>query len=136
MSFLIPLSICLSSSIVNFKNGPEYLTSGAVQVFIPLMRFILYSLVSSRILVFLRYSVIIIIIIIIIPWEFFQISVSWQSFAEVWEIASLLKSPGLFSVFCPISIMLSFGWSSLFLSFPSPLVPLLILWWLYQEHLL
>ena len=32
----------------------------------------------------------------------FHISVSWWSFARVWVTASLLKSPGLFSVFWPI----------------------------------
>ena len=40
----------------------------------------------------------------------FHISVSWWSFIRVWVTASLLKSPGLFSVFWSFSIMLSFGW--------------------------
>ena len=35
----------------------------------------------------------------------FHISVSWWFFTGVWVIASLLKSPGLFSVFWPFSIM-------------------------------
>ena len=35
----------------------------------------------------------------------FHISVSWWSFTGVWETASLLKSPGLFSVFWSFSIM-------------------------------
>ena len=43
----------------------------------------------------------------------FHISVSWWFFAGVWVTASLLKSPGLFSVFWPFLIMLSFGWSPL-----------------------
>ena len=34
-----------------------------------------------------------------------------------------LKSPGLFSVFCPFEIMLSFRWSPLVLLFPSSPVP-------------
>ena len=34
----------------------------------------------------------------------FHISVSWWSFTGVRVTASLLKSPGLFSVFCPFSI--------------------------------
>ena len=46
--------------------------------------------------------IIIIIIIIII-----------RVFTAVWVTTSLLKSPGLFSVFWPFSIMLLFGWSSL-----------------------
>ena len=41
----------------------------------------------------------------------FRISISRWFFTGVWVTASLLKSPGLFSVFWPFSIMLSFGWS-------------------------
>ena len=65
-------------------------------------------------------------IIISIPCVFF--SVNWWFFNGVWARASLLKSPGLFSVFWPISIMLWFGWSPLVLLFPSPPVPVLIVW--------
>ena len=43
-------------------------------------------------------------------------------------------SSSLFSVFWPISIMLSFGWSPLVFLFPSLPVLLSILWWLYQAH--
>ena len=50
----------------------------------------------------------------------FHISVSRWFFPGVWVTASLLKSPGLFSVFWPFSIMLSFGWSPLIRQFPSP----------------
>ena len=55
---------------------------------------------------------------------------SFKSFfyTSVWVTTSLLKSPGFFSVFWLISIMQKFEWSPLFLLFPSPLVPLLILW--------
>ena len=55
----------------------------------------------------------------------FHISVSWWSFTGVWVAASLLKSPGLFSVFWPFSIMLLFGWSPLgrqLLNLPDPLI--------------
>ena len=45
----------------------------------------------------------IIIIIIIYSLEFF--TSNYRSFTGVWETASLLKSPGLFSVFWPFSIM-------------------------------
>ena len=48
--------------------------------------------------------------------------------------AGLLKSPGLFSVFWPLSIMLKFGWSPLIRQLPSSPVPLIVLWWLYQKH--
>ena len=57
----------------------------------------------------------------------FHISVSRWFFTGVWVTASLLKSPGLFPVFWPFSIMLSFGWSLLVRQLPSPLVPLVIL---------
>ena len=39
----------------------------------------------------------------------FHISVSWWFFSGVWVTASLLKSPGLVSVFWPSSAMLSIG---------------------------
>ena len=56
MSFLVLCSTGWSSSLVHFKNGPKYLTRGAAQVFIPLIRILLHSLVSSSFLVLLRYS--------------------------------------------------------------------------------
>ena len=37
ISFRVLWSICLSSSRVHFRKGPEYLTSGTAQVFIPLI---------------------------------------------------------------------------------------------------
>ena len=48
--------------------------------------------------------------------------------------SSLLKSPGLSSVFWPILIKLQFEWSPLVLVFSNPSVLVPILWWLYQEH--
>ena len=57
MSFLVLWSICWSSSLVPFKNDPEYLTRGeTAQVSILLMRFLFYSLVYSSFLVPLRCS--------------------------------------------------------------------------------
>ena len=56
ISFLVLWSICLSSSLVHSKNTPEYLMRMTARVFIPLMRFLLFSLVSSSFLVPLRYS--------------------------------------------------------------------------------
>ena len=56
MSLLVLCSICWSSSLVHFNNGPEHLTRETTQVFILLMRFLLYSLVSSSFLILLRYS--------------------------------------------------------------------------------
>ena len=60
----------------------------------------------------------------------FHINVSKRSFTGVWVTASLLKSPGLFSVVWPISIMQQFGWSLLVLLFPSPPILVPILCWL------
>ena len=45
-SFLVLWSICWNSSLVYFKNGPEYLSRGTAQIFIHLVRFLLCSLVS------------------------------------------------------------------------------------------
>ena len=63
-----------------------------------------------------------------------HISVSRWSFTGVWVATSLLKFPRLFSVFWSISAMLYFGIFPLVLLFPSSLVNLPNLWWLYQEH--
>ena len=54
--FLVLLSICFSSSLVHFKNTSKYLTRETAQVFIPLIRFLLFGLVSSCFLVLLGYS--------------------------------------------------------------------------------
>ena len=45
--FLVLWSICLSSSLVHFRKGPEYLTRGTAQIFIPLIRFRQESFVLS-----------------------------------------------------------------------------------------
>ena len=55
ISFLAFWFIFLSS-LVHFKNGPEYLSRKTVQVFILLMGVLLKSLVSRSVLVRLRYS--------------------------------------------------------------------------------
>ena len=57
---LVIWSICLSSSLVHFKNGPEYRTRGTGQVLISFIRLLLYRLVSSRFFLLLRYSFLII----------------------------------------------------------------------------
>ena len=57
----------------------------------------------------------------------FHLSVSWWSFTGDWVTASLLKSPGLFSVFWPFSIMLLFGWSQLGRQLLNPPGPLIVL---------
>ena len=54
INFLVHWPICLSSSLVHFKNGSEYFTTRTAQVFISLIRFLLNDLISSCF--FLRYS--------------------------------------------------------------------------------
>ena len=76
----------------------------------------------------------IIIIIIIVILRVFHISINWCFLTGVWVIASLLKYPGLFSVFWPILTMPSFWWSLHVLLFSSPSVSASIPWWLYQDH--
>ena len=49
----------LSSSLVQFKNDPVYLTRGTAQVFISLTRFLLLCFVSSSFLVLPRYSLLV-----------------------------------------------------------------------------
>ena len=63
--FFVLWSISLSSSLVYFKNGPEYLPKETSQVFIPSIKFLEQSLVSRSFLVFLSTS------------YFFFISVWW-----------------------------------------------------------
>ena len=57
MSFLGLWSICWSSSLVHFKNGPESLTRWTAQVFMLLMRFLLWSFISRSFLVLLWYLI-------------------------------------------------------------------------------
>ena len=92
-------------------------------------KFTLWSAGTAKSTIWHVLFIIIIIIIITIIYSFrvFHISVSWWSFTGVWVTASLLKSPGLFSVFWPFSIMLFFGWSPLVHQLPTPPVPLVIL---------
>ena len=60
------------------------------------------------------------IIIIFIIIQILHKSVSWSSFTGVWVTASFLWSPGLFSVFLPISTKPQLGWSGNVLRFPAP----------------
>ena len=64
----------------------------------------------------------------------FHISVCWLYFTRDWVTVSLLKSPGLFSVFCPSSIMLLLGWSPLGRQLPNPPGHLIILSLPSQKH--
>ena len=55
VNFLVLWSICLTSSLVHFKND-EYFTRGTSQMFISLMRFLLQSLISRSFLFLPKYS--------------------------------------------------------------------------------
>ena len=56
INFPVLLSNSLNSSLVYFKNGPKYLTNSSVLLFIPLIRFLLQSLLSRSFLVRLKNS--------------------------------------------------------------------------------
>ena len=56
IKFLILWFICLSSSLIYFKNSHKYLTRGVSQEFNLLMRFLQQSLRSRNVLVHLRYT--------------------------------------------------------------------------------
>ena len=58
---------------------------------------------------------------------FYHVSFRWWFFTEVWVTTSHLKSPGLFLLFWPFSIVQWFWSSPLVILLPSPPVPLVIL---------
>ena len=64
----------------------------------------------------------------------FHINVSWRSFTGDCVTASILKSPGLFSVFWLFSIMRLFGWSPFGCQLPNPPESLIILLLPCQKH--
>ena len=72
----------------------------------------------------MEFLLLVLVIIIIIIIRDFHISVSRWFFTGVLMTASLLKSPGLFSVFWPFSIMLLFGWSPPVRKIQTPPIPL------------
>ena len=105
ITFHVLWFICLSFSLVHFKNGPEYLTRSTAQVFIPLIRFLQHSFVSSSFLDLLRCSFHFLNYYYYYYYYYyfthlrvFHISVSWWFSTGVWVTASLLTFPGLFSI--------------------------------------
>ena len=90
--------------------------------------YVLYTTICEPDL-FLFYSfeslLLLLLLLLFTPLEFFISALADGFFTGVWVTVSLLKSPGLFSVFWPFSIMLSFGWSSLVRQLPSPSGPLI-----------
>ena len=111
----------------NFLHISQWITL-PTQSFLALYSFCV-NLLHSLIII-----IIIIIIIVIYSFRVFHISVSWWFFTRVLVTSSLLKSPGLFSVPWPSSIMLSFGWSPLVRQLTIPQGPLIILQLLCQKH--
>ena len=69
----------------------------------------------------------VIVFLLILLIRVFHISVNWWSFTGDGVTVSLYKSPGLFSVFWPFSIMLLFGWSPFGRQLPNLPGPLIIL---------
>ena len=89
-------SICLSSSLIPFNNGPEYLTRRTAQLFIPLIRFLLNNLASWSFLNHLKYSFLIF------------------SFISTCLIVSASKMPNyLYVFFSPSVLILSWFGSSI-----------------------
>ena len=74
-----------------------------------ILRLLLLKLLLLQLLLLLYQRLLLLLLIIVIIIRVFQISVSWWYFTGYWVTASLLKSPGLFSVFWSFSIMLLFG---------------------------
>ena len=66
--------------------------------------------------------------------SFFYTGVSWWFFTGGWETTSLFKSPGLFSVFWLILVMLEFGWSRHVFRFLTLSVPLPSFWGPFRAH--
>ena len=60
--------IFLNSCFVYFKNGPEYLIKGTAKMFIPLMRFLQQSSVTSRFFVFLSYFFLLFYLSFLLVW--------------------------------------------------------------------
>ena len=69
------------------------------------------------IIIIIIINIIIIIIIIFTTVHGFPIGFNKRLFTEIWETASLLRSPGLVSVSKPILTVLCFEWSGVFFWF-------------------
>ena len=73
MNFLV---LCWSSLKFHFKNSPECLTKGTAQIFISLMRLLLFSLVSSSFLFLLKYSFFVVVFFFFFFFFFFFLFIS------------------------------------------------------------
>ena len=90
------------------------------------VRFRLFIAWNIRTVVFPSHFCLLVIFLLLIimlsvistPLRVLQTSLNRWFLTRVWMTASLLKSPGLFSVFWLISAVLEFGWSQFVLLFP------------------
>ena len=115
---VVPKAPITSGIIVNFMFHSLFFFQFSIKVEVLILLFTFfqfYSVVSrfSRVDNFASYL-----------FQVFHTSVTRFFLTGIWVRESIFKSTVLFSVFKPISIILSFGWSLLFLLFPSinPLV--------------
>ena len=88
INFLVLRSICLTSSLVHFKNGPEYLTRGTAQVLL------LPSLVSRGFLVLLRFSYLFFHLCLFegIRLQYSQVRGSLNKFPDVFRMGTFIDS--------------------------------------------
>ena len=98
-NFFVFWSICLSSSLVHFKNSSEYLTRSTIQVFIPLMKLLQQSFLSRSFLILLGYSFLFfpfhLLLFDGVSFQYFQILVIFFLFMysdslPIWQFYSLL----------------------------------------------
>ena len=164
ISFPVLWSICLSSSRVHLKNGPEYqylfFSWGFWWRFLSRVVFafswdILFGSCLSfalvwwcqpprchsiwrfhfhRAFLFFWDYYYYYYYYYYFPFISFYTSFSWRNFTWFWVTAILLVSPGLFSVFRPISIMWSSERSPFFLRFKAVQISILIIGRVFQVH--
>ena len=106
ISFLVFWFNCWRSCLVYFMKGHDYLIREIAQVFIPLVRFTLWNLVSSF-LVRLRYSFLFFISSLLVWFKYSQVLVSFLFFERfepvlIWQFYSF-RLPSF--VFLPFSIL-------------------------------
>ena len=88
ISFLVLWSICWHPSFLHFKNGPENRTKETAQVFIPLMRYRLYILVSSSFFFFRSPEILFFLIFLSSPlvwWCLLPLFPNTCNFPFLWE---------------------------------------------------
>ena len=124
MCFLVLFPIFRSSSLINVKNIPVYITRGRAQVFVTLMRFLPYTLVTSIFLLFFNFFYYI-YLFGVVCFQYFQVLVSFL-FSDFFLIC-------LFSWF-----VFFLDLSSVFCRFPLLIVSTansILIYWLYPHYL-